>query len=117
MFSKILNLVNSNELKGKFARGGLVLTSASAFEIGAGVSTEEGVRVFSSYAHRNLFCTGMRFQANGKINARVSKAEFARRRKAYKPRPAPIRHGGLGRYAAHATSADTGAILDWPGKP
>jgi len=35
LFSKILNLVNSNELKGKFARGGLVLTSASAFEIGA----------------------------------------------------------------------------------
>ena len=53
----------------------------------------------------------------GKINARVSKAEFARRRKRYKPRPAPIRHGALGRYAAHATSADTGAVLDWPGKP
>jgi len=52
----------------------------------------------------------------GKINARVSKAEFARRRKRYKPRTAPIRHGALGRYAAHATSADTGAILDWPGK-
>ena len=53
----------------------------------------------------------------GKINAKVSKAEFARRRKAYKPRPAPIRHGSLGRYAAHATSADTGAVLEWPGKP
>ena len=53
----------------------------------------------------------------GKIDAQVSKAEFARRRKTYKPRPAPIRHGALGRYAQHATSADTGAVLDWPGKP
>ena len=53
----------------------------------------------------------------GTINAKVSKAEFARRRKRYKPRQAPIRHGALGRYAAHATSADTGAVLDWPGKP
>jgi len=53
----------------------------------------------------------------GKINAKVSKAEFARRRKKWKPRPCPIRHGALGRYAALATSADTGAVLDWPGKP
>jgi dihydroxy-acid dehydratase len=53
----------------------------------------------------------------GKMNAKVSKAEFARRRKTYKPRPAPIRHGALGRYAAHATSADTGAVLQWPDKP
>ncbi len=52
-----------------------------------------------------------------KLNARVSKAEFARRRKRYRPRPPQITHGALGRYAAHATSADTGAVLDWPGKP
>ncbi len=52
----------------------------------------------------------------GKINAKVTKAEFARRRKRYKPRKPPITHGALGRYAAQATSADTGAILDWPGK-
>ncbi len=52
----------------------------------------------------------------GKMNAKVSKAEFAKRLKSYKPRKAPISHGALGRYAAHATSADTGAILDWPGK-
>ncbi|MHC4982491.1 MAG: dihydroxy-acid dehydratase domain-containing protein, partial [Planctomycetota bacterium] len=52
----------------------------------------------------------------GSLNARVSQAEFARRRKRYKPRPPQITHGALGRYAAHATSADTGAILDWPGK-
>jgi len=52
----------------------------------------------------------------GKIDAKVSAAEFARRRKRYKPRPPQITHGGLGRYAAQATSADTGAVLDWPGK-
>ena len=52
----------------------------------------------------------------GKINAKLSKAEFARRRKRYKPRPPGITHGALGRYAAHVTSADTGAVLDWPGK-
>ena len=53
----------------------------------------------------------------GKITAKVSAAEFARRRKTYKPRIPQIRHGALGRYAAHATSADTGAVLDWCGKP
>ena len=52
----------------------------------------------------------------GKINAKVSAAEFARRRKRYKPRPPQITGGALGRYAAHATSADTGAVLEWPGK-
>jgi dihydroxy-acid dehydratase len=53
----------------------------------------------------------------GKLNAKVSAAEFARRRKTYKPRPPQITHGALGRYASQATSADTGAVLDWPGKP
>ena len=52
----------------------------------------------------------------GTLDAKVSKAEFARRAKKYTPRPPQITHGMLGRYAAHATSADTGAILDWPGK-
>ena len=52
----------------------------------------------------------------GKLNARLSATEFARRRKAYKPRPPRITHGALGRYASQATSADTGAVLDWPGK-
>jgi len=52
-----------------------------------------------------------------KLNAKVSQAEFARRRKRYRPRPPQITHGALGRYAAHATSADTGAILTWEGKP
>ena len=53
----------------------------------------------------------------GRLNVRLSAAEFARRRKRYKPRPPQITRGALGRYAAHATSADTGAVLDWPGKP
>ena len=53
----------------------------------------------------------------GKLDAKVSKAEFARRRKTYKPRRPQITYGALGRYAAHATSADTGAILEWEGKP
>ncbi len=52
----------------------------------------------------------------GKLNAKVSNAEFAKRKKKYKPQPAPIAHGCLGRYAVHATSADTGAVLNWPGK-
>ena len=53
----------------------------------------------------------------GKLRARVTAAEFAKRRKRYKPLPPKITHGALGRYAAHATSADTGAVLTWPGKP
>jgi len=52
----------------------------------------------------------------GKLNAKVSSADFARRRKSYKPRPPRITCGALGRYAAQATSADTGAVLSWPGK-
>jgi dihydroxy-acid dehydratase len=52
----------------------------------------------------------------GELNVRLSKAELDKRREAFKPRPAPITHGALGRYAALATSADTGAVLDWPGK-
>ncbi|MCK4624198.1 MAG: dihydroxy-acid dehydratase [Phycisphaerae bacterium] len=52
----------------------------------------------------------------GKLNAKVTKAEFARRRKRYRQRKPQITYGTLGRYAVHATSADTGAVLDWPGK-
>ena len=52
----------------------------------------------------------------GKINARVSKAEFDRRRKKYRPPKPKITTGALGRYAAQVTSADTGAILTWKGK-
>jgi len=53
----------------------------------------------------------------GRLSAKVTQAEFTRRRKRHRPRPPQITHGALGRYAAHATSADTGAVLDWPGKP
>ncbi|NQU76112.1 MAG: dihydroxy-acid dehydratase [Planctomycetes bacterium] len=47
------------------------------------------------------------------LNAKVSTAEFARRRKTYKPHKPRFATGYLARYAAMATSADTGAILDW----
>jgi dihydroxy-acid dehydratase len=52
----------------------------------------------------------------GTLNAKLSQAELARRRKAYKPHPNPITHGALGKYATLATSADTGAVLAWPDK-
>jgi len=51
-----------------------------------------------------------------RLRARLSQAEFARRRKAYKPRPPQVTRGALGRYAAQTTSADIGAVLDWPGR-
>jgi len=43
----------------------------SSFEIGAGVSTEEGVRTFLSYGHNNLLGTALRFQSNAKVNAQI----------------------------------------------
>jgi len=46
-----------------------------------------------------------------RINAKVSAAEFKRRRKAYKPRKPRFTTGWLARYAALATSADTGGVL------
>ncbi len=49
-----------------------------------------------------------------KMNAKVSAAEFTRRRKAYKPHPPRFTTGWLARYAAMATSADTGAVLRIP---
>jgi dihydroxy-acid dehydratase len=52
----------------------------------------------------------------GELNANVSAKEFARRRKAMKQPKPKITHGALGRYASQASSADTGAVLDWPGK-
>ncbi|MCC7381429.1 MAG: BamA/TamA family outer membrane protein [Deltaproteobacteria bacterium] len=39
-----------------------------SFEVGAGASTEEGVRVFASYGHNNLADSAIRFQLNGKLN-------------------------------------------------
>ncbi len=51
--------------------------------------------------------------AAGKLAVRLSDEELAARRAAWKPRPARFTSGWLARYAKMATSADTGAILDW----
>jgi len=50
---------------------------------------------------------------NNTINARLSDAEWAKRKKAWKPMEARIKEGCLAKYAAMATSADTGAVLTW----
>ncbi len=47
------------------------------------------------------------------IKVKLSAAELAKRRKAWKPRKPKITKGCLAKYAAMATSADTGAILKW----
>jgi dihydroxy-acid dehydratase len=52
----------------------------------------------------------------GTMEAKVSKTEFDKRRKAYKPVESPIKHGAVGKFAALATSADTGGVLTWPGR-
>jgi len=50
---------------------------------------------------------------NNKIDVKLPDEELAERKKAFKP-PAPrITKGCLAKYAAMATSADTGAILKW----
>jgi dihydroxy-acid dehydratase len=50
---------------------------------------------------------------NGVLAVRLSDAELAARRDAWKPRPPRFKTGWLARYQAMATSADTGAILSW----
>jgi dihydroxy-acid dehydratase len=50
---------------------------------------------------------------NGVLAVRLSDAELAARREAWKPRPPRFKTGWLARYQAMATSADTGAILSW----
>ncbi|MFP4106911.1 MAG: dihydroxy-acid dehydratase [Phycisphaerae bacterium] len=50
------------------------------------------------------------------LDVNLSEEELEKRRKEWTPRKAPITHGSLGRFAAQATSADTGAVLEWPGK-
>jgi dihydroxy-acid dehydratase len=47
------------------------------------------------------------------INVKLTDADLAERKKAWKPRPASITTGYLAKYASMATSADTGAILKW----
>ena len=49
----------------------------------------------------------------GMLSVRLSDQELAARREAWKPRPARFTSGWLARYAKMATSADTGAILQW----
>lgn len=39
-----------------------------SFEIGAGASTAEGVRVFAGYGHNNVFGTALKLQLNAKVN-------------------------------------------------
>jgi dihydroxy-acid dehydratase len=47
------------------------------------------------------------------LNVRLSDEELAKRAKLWKPRPPRYKTGCLGKYAALATSADTGATLKW----
>jgi dihydroxy-acid dehydratase len=48
-----------------------------------------------------------------KINVKLSAAELKKRQKAWKPRKPRITKGCLAKYAAMATSADTGGVLKW----
>ncbi|HOL30909.1 MAG TPA: dihydroxy-acid dehydratase [Anaerohalosphaeraceae bacterium] len=48
-----------------------------------------------------------------KVDVKLSDAELSQRRKSWKPRPPRITEGCLAKYAAMATSADTGAVLKW----
>jgi dihydroxy-acid dehydratase len=50
---------------------------------------------------------------NHSINVKVSDEELAERKKQWKPHPPRITTGYLAKYATMATSADTGAILNW----
>jgi dihydroxy-acid dehydratase len=47
------------------------------------------------------------------LNVKVSEEELARRKAAWQPRPPKINYGYLAKYAAMATSANTGAVLKW----
>ena len=51
-----------------------------------------------------------------KLSVRLSEAELAARAKDWRPRPPRFTTGCLGKYAAMATSADTGAVLKWETK-
>ncbi len=50
---------------------------------------------------------------NKTINVKLSDAEFAERGKDWTPPEPRIKEGVLGKFAALATSADTGAVLKW----
>ncbi len=47
------------------------------------------------------------------MNVRLTEAELVQRAKQWKPRPPRYTTGCLGKYAALATSADTGGVLKW----
>ena len=47
------------------------------------------------------------------LSVRLSPQELSQRAKQWKPRPPRYKTGCLGKYAALATSADTGAVLKW----
>jgi dihydroxy-acid dehydratase len=47
------------------------------------------------------------------LAVRLSDAELSARAKAWRPRPPRFTTGCLGKYAAMATSADTGAVMKW----
>ena len=47
------------------------------------------------------------------LSVRLSESELAQRARQWKPRPPRYTTGCLGKYAALATSADTGAVLKW----
>jgi len=50
---------------------------------------------------------------NNKIDVKLSDEELAERRKAWTPPEPRVKEGYLAKYAAMATSADTGAVLKW----
>ncbi len=50
---------------------------------------------------------------SGKIDVKISEADLADRKSTWQPRQPKIREGYLAKYAAMATSADTGAVLKW----
>jgi dihydroxy-acid dehydratase len=50
---------------------------------------------------------------NNKIDVKLTKKELTQRKKAWKPPEPRIKTGCLAKYAAMATSADTGAVLKW----
>jgi len=51
--------------------------------------------------------------ANHTLNVQISEAELAERKKKWQPREPRFKTGTLAKYAAMATSADTGAVLKW----
>ncbi|MGM0486313.1 MAG: dihydroxy-acid dehydratase, partial [Planctomycetota bacterium] len=49
---------------------------------------------------------------NRKLVLQVDDQQLERRRRGWTPRDPKINYGYLARYAAHVTSADTGAVLE-----